>query len=105
MKSLFSKVKSFLTVGKFSVIMMILGVIGISFMYYVLTYTRILTVPVFLTCVLGIFALAVSEIYCLVILVKYIRKKRQLRKVNGPLYKKSEKTVKVSNKDVKSNIG
>ena len=105
MKSLFSKVRNFLTVGKFSVIMMILGIIGISFMYYVLTYTRILTVPVFLTCVLGIFALAVSEIYCLVILVKYIRKKRQLRKVNGPLYKKSEKTVKVSNKDVKSNIG
>ena len=72
MKSLFSKVKNFLTVGKFSVIMMILGVIGISFMYYVLTYTRILTVPVFLTCVLGIFALAVSEIYCLVILFKYL---------------------------------
>ena len=73
MKGIFGKFKNFMTVGKFASIMMVLGIVGIAFMYCILTYTRILTVPVFLICVFGIFGLAVSEIYCAIILVKYFK--------------------------------
>ena len=92
MKWLLNKFKTFFTVGKFATVMMILGVFGIGFMYYILTYTRILTVPVFLSCLLGIMALSISEIYCTVLIFRYIRKKRSLKKINSPVYKKSEKS-------------
>lgn len=96
MKSIFEKIKKFMTVGKFATIMMILGILGIAFMYCILKYTRILTVPVFLICVLGIFALAISEIYCAIILVRYMKKKREMKRVSGSVYKN---TNNVKNKD------
>ena len=91
MKGIFSKIKNFMTVGKFASIMMILGIIGIVFMYCILTYTRILTVPMFLICVFGIFGLAISEIYCAIILVKYFKKKREHKKVSGSVYNANKK--------------
>lgn len=91
MKGIFGKFKNFMTVGKFASIMMVLGIVGIAFMYCILTYTRILTVPVFLICVFGIFGLAVSEIYCAIILVKYFKKKRELKKVSGSVYNSNKK--------------